>query len=65
MIAFLQLFHLLFRRSMDILLLFLLSVLLMFCGIIFDRYVFFEMLEAGENNQVDEPHNNGDSEVSF
>lgn len=50
---------------MDILLLFLLSVLLMFCGIIFDRYVFFEMLEAGENNQVDEPHNNGDSEVSF
>lgn len=64
MIAFLQLFHLLFGKSMDILSLFVLFVLLMFCGIIFDRYVFFEMLEAGENDQ-DDPQSSGNSEVSF
>jgi hypothetical protein len=37
----------------------------MLFGIIFDRYMFFEMLEAGNDNSVDETHNNCDSEVSL
>lgn len=65
MIAFLQLVHLLFGRSMDIFFLSFTLCLLILFAIIFDYFVFFENFEAGSDQNVqDEKEDIEENEVS-